>query len=186
MKFANLIPFCILIIVLVSACKPAENVKEEKEPVAEFGKTITFDYAAGFDNGTLFDTSFEEAAREAGIYNPNRVYEPVIIVFNKGSLFPGLEEAMLGMKQDDIKNIRIPPNKAYGLKIENSIRVLPKSLIKGTEEIEIGKMIEIVLPEGQRVPSYVKEIGEENITVDLNHPLAGEYIQFAIILKSIW
>lgn len=186
MKFVNLMPFCILILFLVSACKPAEKVKEEKEIVAEFGKTIVFDYAAGFDNGTLFDTTFESAAREAGIYNPNRIYEPMSLVFNKGTLFPGLEESLIGMKQGEIRNVRIPPNKAYGIKIENSTRVLPKDSIKGIGEIEVGKMIEIVVPGGQRVPSYVKEIGEENITVDLNHPLAGEYIQFSIILRNIW
>ena len=149
------------------------------------GKTITFDYAAGFDNGTLFDTSFETAAREAGIYNPDRPYQPIKIIYGKDPLILGLGEALLGMKADETKNVRIPPDKAYGVFIEDSTRVLPKNSIKGTDEIKVGQMIEIVALGGQRVPSYIKEIGEENITVDLNHPLAGEYIQFAIIVKSI-
>src|SRR3989338_2301715 len=107
MKFSKIFPFCIVLLLLVSACKTAE--KKEQEPVVEFGKTITFDYAAGFDNGTLYDTSFEDAAKKAGIYNPARAYKPVTIVLNKGALFPGLEEALLGMKADETKNIRIPP-----------------------------------------------------------------------------
>jgi len=89
------------------------------------------------------------------------------------------------MKEGETKNVRIPPDKAYGLIIRDSIRVLPKDLIKGTGEIKVDQIIEIVVSGGQRVPSYIKEIGEENITVDLNHPLAGEYVQFSIILKSI-
>jgi len=182
MKSTILLLLSILILLLVSACK---TIDEPKEKVVEFGKTITFDYAAGFDNGTLFDTSFEIAAREAGIYDPNRIYEPVTIVYGEGTFFPGLEQAFLGMKEEETKNIRIPPEKAYGIKIENSTRVLPKDSIKGTGEIEVGQIIEIVVSGGQRVPSYIKEIGEENITVDLNHPLAGQHIQFAIILKSI-
>src|SRR3989338_1152411 len=181
MKFLEILPFCIVLLLLVSACKTAEK----KEPAVEFGKTITFDYAAGFDNGTLYDTSFEEVAKKAGIYNPDRVYEPMTIVLNKGSLFPGLEEALLGMKADEIKNIRIPPNKAYGALIENSTAVLPKASINNYETLKINDMVTIISKDCRKVNTYVKKRGEENITVDLNHPLAGKYIQFAIILRSI-
>ena len=65
MKFPKIVLLCIVLLFLVSACKTI--VDEPKEKIVELGKTITFDYAAGFDNGTLFDTSFETAAREAGI-----------------------------------------------------------------------------------------------------------------------
>ena len=182
MKSTTLLLLSIIILLLVTACK---TIEDPKEKVVEFGKTITFDYAAGFDNGTLFDTSFEIAAREAGIYDPDRIYEPVTIVYGEGTFFPGLEQALLGMKEEETKNIRIPPEKAYGIKIENSTRVLQNDSIKGIGEIKVGQIIEIVVSGGQRVPSYIKEIGVENITVDLNHPLAGQYIQFAIILRSI-
>ena len=184
MKFPKIALFCIVLLFLVSACKTIEE--EPKEKIVEFGKTITFDYAAGFDNGTLFDTSFEIAAIEAGIYNPDRIYEPITLVYGEGTFFPGLEEALLGMKTDETKNVRIPPDKAYGVFIEDSIRILPKNSIKGTGEMKVGQIIDIVVSGGQRVPSYIKEIGEENITVELkNHPLAGEYIQFSIIVRSI-
>ena len=180
MKSTILLIFSIAILLLISACKTGE-----KEPVVELGKTITFDYAAGFDNGTLFDTSFETVAKEAGIYNPNRIYRPVKMVYGIGTFFPGLEEAFLGMKAGDIKNIRIPPDKAYGVFIEDSIMVLPKDSIKGKGEIKVGQVIDVIIADGQSVPTYIKEIGEENITVDFNRPLAGEFIQFSIILKSI-
>ena len=87
MKSIILLLLTIIILLLVSACK---TIEEPKEKVVEFGKTITFDYAAGFDNGTLFDTSFEVAAREAGIYDPDRIYEPVTIVYGQGTFFSWL------------------------------------------------------------------------------------------------
>ena len=179
MKFPNILTFCFVLLFLVSACKTADV------PHVEFGKTITFDYAAGFDNGTLFDTSFETVAKEAGIYDPNRIYKPLTILYNKGSLIPGLEEALLGMKADEIKNIRVPPHKAYGILIENATKTLPKNTIKNYENLKINDIVAIITSDGRRIDTYVKEIGEENITVDLNHPLAGKYIQFAIVLKSI-
>ncbi len=182
MKFAVFLPFSIVLLLLVSACK---TIVEEKEPVVEFGKTITFDYAAGYANGTLFDTTFEVAAREAGIYNPDRVYEPLTIVYTKGALFPGLEEALYGMKIGEIKNVKIPPSKAYGVKIENSTRILSKNTVNYYENLKINDVIPIITSDGYKINTFVKEIEEENITVDLNHPLAGNIIQFSIILIGI-
>lgn len=183
MKSNILLILSIITILLVSGCKIIEE--EPKEKIVEFGKIITFDYASGFDNGTLFDTSIEAAAIEAGIFDPNRIYKPVTVVYGQGTFFPGLEEILLGMKERETKNVRIPPIKAYGIIIENSSRVLPKSSLKGIGEIKIGQVIDIVIGGNQSIPSYIKEIREDEITVDLNHPLAGNYIQFAIILKSI-
>ncbi len=170
----------VLLLISVSSCKT-----EEKEPVVEPGKTITFDYAAGFDNGTLFDTTFEVAAKEAGIYDPNIVYQPVTLVYGRDPLFPGLQEALLGMKEGEIKNIRLSPSKAYGEKVEGSTAVLPKASVSNYETLKINDVVAIVGSDGNRINAYVKEIGEENVTLDLNHPLAGQYVQFSIIVISI-
>jgi len=96
-----------------------------------------------------------------------------------------LEEALLGMKAGETKNIRIPPNKAYGALIENSTAVFPKTSINNYENLKINDMVTIATAEGKKINTYIKKIGEENITVDLNHPLAGQYVQFSIIVRSI-
>ena len=184
MKSAKIASFCIVLLLLVSACKTMGEGPKEK--VVELGKIITFDYVAGLDNGTLFDTSFESAAREARICDADRIYQQITVEYGKGALFPGLEESLLGMKEEEIKNVRIPPQKAYGLFVENSSRTLPKTEIDNYETLKINDIITIVASDGSMVNTYVKGIGEENITVGLiNHPLAGEYIQFSIILISI-
>ncbi len=170
----------VLLLISVSSCKAAE-----KELAVGPGKTIIFDYAAGFDNGTLFDTTFEVAAKEAGIYDPNRVYQPVTLVYGRDPLFPGLQEALLGMKIGEIKNLRIPPNKAYGEKIEGSTATMPKEEISNYNSLKINDIVTIAAPDGSRINAYVRGIGEENVTLDLNHPLAGQYVQFSVILISI-
>ena len=175
-----LLLFAVASLLLVSSCKTAE-----KEPVVELGKKIAFDYAAGFDNGTLFDTTFEIAAREAGIYDSRRVYQPVTLIYGKDPLFLGLQEALLGMKIGEIKNIRIPPKKAYGEKIEGSTAVLPKTSVSNYETLKINDVVAIMDSDGNRINAYVKEIGSENVTLDLNHPLAGHYVQFSVILMGI-
>ena len=182
MKNAVLCSASVLLLVLASAC----SVNEEQEnPAVDLGKKITLDYAAGFDNGTLFDTSFEVAAKEAGIYDSRKVYQPVILVYGRDTLFPGLQEALLGMKIGEVKNVRIPPNKAYGEKIEGSAINLPKTSVSNYETLKLNDVVAIVGSDENRVNAYVREIGSENITLDLNHPLAGQYVQFSIILRNV-
>ena len=180
MKNTILYAAFVLLLISVTSCKTAE-----KELTVGTGKTITFDYAAGFDNGTLFDTTFEIAAREAGIYDSRKVYQPVTLVYGRDPLFPGLQEALLGMKEGETKNVRIPPNKAYGEKIEGSAINLPKTSVSNYETLKINDIVAIVGLDGNRINAYVREIGEENVTLDLNHPLAGQYVQFSIILRNV-
>ena len=142
MKNAVLCSASVLLLVLASACSVKE---EQKNPAVEFGKKIIFDYAAGFDNGTLFDTTFEIAAREAGIYDSRKVYQPVTLVYGRDPLFSGLQEALLGMKEGETKNVRIPPNKAYGEKIEGSTAIMPKEEISNYNRLKINDIVAILL-----------------------------------------
>jgi|TARA_Y100000310_G_C20682109_1_gene816588 peptidylprolyl isomerase len=183
MKSSKVLVFGVVLLLLIVGCETTEEKQEEN--VVELGKTVIFDYAAGFDNGTLFDTSFEDAARESGIFNPNKVYKPIEIVFEKQPLMLGLQEALKGMKEGELKNVRISPEKAYGIYIDNMIRNLSKENITNNEDIRVGDIITIVNKEGEKTATHVKEINEKDIIVDLNHPLAGQYVQFAIVVHII-
>jgi len=182
MKPSKAVVLAFILLFLVSSCKKAE-VPEEK--VVKAGSAITFDYAAGFVNGTLFDTSIEEAAKKADIFDPNRVYQPENVVIGKDPLIPGLLEALMGMKEGEAKSARISPEKAYGLRIENATQVVSKSIFDEPDKLIVGGIIIINTPKGDRIPVFVKEINEENATIDKNHPLAGKTVQFAIIVRGI-
>lgn len=184
MKNLIIIAYCTLLLLLISACSP-KNPAEIKELIVEPGKTVTFDYAAGFTNGTLFDTSIEDAAKKAGIYDPNRPYQPVVLKYGSDPILPGYAEALLGMKEGEVKNIIIPPGKAYGVLRENSTIVIPKNKIEAQGELKVGSAITIIGPSNQQVLVYIKQIGEENATLDLNHPLAGQFIQFSVVVRKI-
>jgi peptidylprolyl isomerase len=173
----------VLFLLILASCKNAgTQIIEEK--TVKLGSVVTFDYAAGFDNGTLFDTSFEEAARQAGIYNPRRSYVPQRVEIGKDPLIAGLVQGLMGMKEGESKNLRIGPEKAYGATIGNSTQVLPRSAFENTN-LEIGGMVVIATPEGDRLPVFISGLNEDNVTIDQNHPLAGEFIQFAVILRKI-
>ena len=181
MRHSKAIILALALLFLISACKNEEAAVE----TVRQGSAITFDYAAGFDNGTLFDTSIENAAIQADIFDPNMVYQPEKIVIGQNLLIPGLMEALIGMKEGETKNVRISPEKAYGARIENATNVISKEIFDEPEKLRVGGMIVINTPEGDRIPVFVKELNEENVTIDQNHPLAGKYIQFAVVVRSI-
>ena len=182
MKYSKAIILVFVLLFLISACK---NEKVAEEKVVKAGSSITFDYAAGFVNGTLFDTSIEEAAKKADIFDPNRVYQPENVVIGKDPLIPGLLEALMGMKEGETKSVRISPEKAYGLRMENATHVASKSIFDEPDKLMVGGIIIINTPEGDRIPVFVKELNDENVTIDQNHPLAGKTVQFAIIVRSV-
>ena len=182
MKQLNAVIILLLLLFLIVGCK-GQNKVEEK--TIKSGSAVTFDYAAGFDDGTLFDTSFEDVAKKAGIYNPSKVYQPERVKIGASPLLAGLREALIGMKEGETKNIRLPPEKAYGALIKNSTFVLQRSFLNNSENLKINDPITIVDSKNQKIITFVKNISKENITIDLNHPFAGKYIQFSILVRKI-
>ena len=182
MKHLKTIILVFLLLFFIVGCK-SQNKVEEK--TVKFGSTVTFDYAAGFDDGTLFDTSFEDVAKKAGVYNPSKVYQPERINIGASPLLAGLREALISMKEGETKNIRIPPEKAYGALIKNSTFVFQRSFLNNSQNLKINDPITIVNPNNQKIITFVKNISKDNITIDLNHPFAGKYIQFAILVRKI-
>ena len=120
MKFSKALVFGFVLLFVIVGCKATEKAEEK---AVKPGSNITFDYAAGFVNGTLFETSIEEALR-ADIFDSNRIYQPERAVIGTDPLIPGLMEALMGMKEGETKNVRIPPEKAYGLRVANATRVV--------------------------------------------------------------
>ena len=182
MKLSRILILSFVLLFVIAGCKTTEKAQEK---VVKSDSTIAFDYAAGFVNGTLFDTSIEEVAKKADIFDSNRIYQPERVVIGKDPLIPGLMEALMGMKEGETKNIRIPPEKAYGRMIENATQVVSKSTFDQPEKLRVGGIIIITTPQGDRIPVFVKELNEKNVTIDQNHPLAGKTVQFAIIVRSI-
>jgi len=73
------------------------------------GDTISVNYIGRLDDGTVFDTSYEDIAKKEGIYTPQRIYEPLIFEVGAGQVIKGFDEAVIGMKVNETKEIVIPP-----------------------------------------------------------------------------
>lgn len=82
------------------------------DDVVESGDTVKVHYTGSCD-GRIFDTTYEEIAKEAGIYQEDRDYSPIEILVGAGGVVKGLDEALPGMKLMEEKEIMVPPGKGF-------------------------------------------------------------------------
>ena len=130
------------------------------------GDTVKVHYTGTLQNGEVFDTS------------ENR--EPLEFTLGQGQLIPGFEKAVTGLTVGDSTTVDIPSKEAYGEVREDLIISVPKAQLPEDIEPQVGMQLQVNQPDGQPVPVRVTEIGDENLTLDANHPLAGQDLSFKI------
>lgn len=128
-------------------------------------------YTGTLDNGVVFDSS------EDG--------EPLEFIVGSGQIIPDFDKAVEGMKLDEEKKFTVKPEDAYGLRSEVLIREFPKTFFPENFKPENGMLITLQDKEGKPITAKIAGSSENGITVDLNHPLAGENLHFNIKVVEI-
>jgi peptidylprolyl isomerase len=138
---------------------------------AKTGDTVKIHYTGTLDDGTQFDSS---AGRD-----------PLEFELGSGQVIPGFEKAVEGMTVGDEKSVNIPPEDAYGHRHDQMVQEVPRSALPAELEPAEGMGLQARGPEGQLINLTITAIGEESVTVDGNHPLAGKALNFDIQLVEI-
>jgi FKBP-type peptidyl-prolyl cis-trans isomerase 2 len=105
--------------------------------------------------------------------------KPVEFTAGAGEILPGIDEEVIGMEKNEEKEITVPPEKGFGKRKEELVMKAPKDVLKG-KEVEVGQRISVKTQKGQTMSAQVVKIEEDRVTLDLNHPLAGEETIFKI------
>ena len=153
---------------------------------AQSGDRVCVDYIGTFPDGTVFDTSVEQVAKDSGTYNPERGYQPLCFTIGAHQVVPGFENAAVGMKVGDIKDVSLPPEQAYGERKDELVVPVPIATFGGTPQIDEvygfsdGRT-------GQMLPGRVDRIDEAagQAYVDFNSEMAGKTLLFNITLRNI-
>jgi peptidylprolyl isomerase len=138
---------------------------------AKSGDTVTVHYIGTLEDGTAFDSS------EGG--------DPLEFAIGSGNVIPGFEQAVLGMNPGDSKTVTIPSDDAYGPYLEDRVLVVERQQIPSDMPIDIGGQLQIQQEGGMVIPVIITDITDNEVTLDANHPLAGEDLTFKITLVSI-
>ncbi|MDO9173607.1 MAG: peptidylprolyl isomerase, partial [Actinomycetota bacterium] len=97
---------------------------------------------------------------------------------------PGLESALVGKKAGDKLKVTIAPVDAYGLRDDAMVQVVPRDAFGGAPDLEVGMQFQAQTPEGVRIVTIVGVAGND-ITLDGNHPLAGETLHFDVEVTEV-
>jgi len=138
---------------------------------AKTGDTVSVHYTGKLDDGTIFDTSADR--------------EPLQFTIGEKQVISGFEQAVIGMEPGDSKSTRIPAEEAYGPHYDEMVVTLDKGHLPEGVEPEVEQRFQLRQPDGQTFIAKVTDIGESSITLDANHPLAGEALTFDIQLTGI-
>lgn len=140
-----------------------------EERIVVNGKKVKIHYTLRVD-GNVIDSSQETGPLE---------YE-----HGTGQIIPGLERVLDGLKEEDSRQVHIGPDDAYGPIDPQAIIEVPREHIKD-DEVEVGMILKGRDTSGRTMKGIVKEVGEEKVTVDFNHPLAGKELFFEVEVVEI-
>lgn len=116
--------------------------------------------------------------------------KPATLQLGIGQLAEPLEQRLLGLAEGDERQFELAPGEAYGqrqpeLLVRLSRAALAQATPQALDSLAIGDPLEVLSPDGKRVVGAVKEIDADTLTLDFNHPLAGQAMRFAVRLIGI-
>lgn len=113
----------------------------------------------------------------------SRDRQPLVILYGHGAIIPGLEQSLLGRAAGDSFEVEVPPDQAYGEYRDGMVQRVPRKHFKGAK---LAPGMQVVLPtrDGQR-PMTVLKVGVSVVDVDLNHPMAGKTLRFAVEVLDV-
>jgi len=131
---------------------------------------VSLDYTLKNNDGTVLDSS---AGRE-----------PLVYLHGVGALIPGLENKLEGLEANAALNVTIQPEDGYGKRSEELIHKVSKAGFQGDEEMQVGMQVQLDTENGPMIATIAGIEGEE-VTLDLNHPLADEILHFDVEIKDV-
>jgi|SRR3989339_1149520 len=138
------------------------------------GDKVKVDYEGRLESGEVFDSSTH------GDHS-----HPLEFTAGEGQVIPGFDNALIGMKLNEEKEITIKPEDAYGQPNPEMVRDIPRNVLPKDQEPKVGMMLGMMTPNGQQMAAKIVEVTKDNIKIDLNHPLAGQTLIFKVKVVEI-
>ena len=132
---------------------------------------VSIDYTLKDDSGTVIDSS------------QNR--EPLAFLYGSGSIIPGLEKALSGKAPGDEVSVTVAPEEGYGEYNDELIFSVGKDRFQDASNIEIGSQVQAQTADGSVQILTIKEVADDEVTLDANHPLAGQTLHFEVAVADV-
>ena len=142
---------------------------------------LLIDYVAKVkETGEIFDTTIEDTAKKERLYKEGEIYEPKLVVIGQGWLLKTLDEGLLNMELNKPATVEIPPEKAFGNRDPEKVRLVPlRRLTAKSITPQLGMRIEF---NGKL--ATVRTIGAGRVQLDFNPPLAGKTLVYEVTVQK--
>jgi FKBP-type peptidyl-prolyl cis-trans isomerase SlyD len=136
----------------------------------------------GPEAGAVFETTDVDVALDSGVYHDHRDFKPLEFRVGEGHVLPGIDEAVQGMEPGETRTVTLDPSEAYGRVEEDSVVTFPREDVDaGSGAVDVGELVR----SDRGDTGWVTDVRDAEVTVDFNHELAGERVEFEIRLLEI-
>lgn len=111
--------------------------------------------------------------------------KPAKFVMGDGSLSENFEQCLVGLQSGENKAIELKAEDAFGMPNPDHIHHMDRTKFVGDSEVEVGTIMAFSGPDGMEIPGIITEIAGDSVTVDFNHPLAGQDVTFEVEILSV-
>ena len=132
---------------------------------------VTLNFSLTLENGDVVDSNFDKP--------------PVSFVIGDGSLLPGFEQKLIGLKPGDKQQFLIPPEDGFGQPNPNNVQRVPRKSFEKDFELEEGLVVSFADAAGGELPGVIRNFDDETVFVDFNHPLSGRTISFDVSIVDV-
>ena len=136
------------------------------------GDKVKVEYTGSLSDGTVFDSSEKQG-------------QPLEFEIGSGQIIPGFENNIKELEEGSEKEFVIKPEEGYGEPNDEMIKTVPRDQLPQDKEITEGMAVAMETQDGQQIPGKVTEASDEEVTIDFNHPLAGQELHFKVKLVGV-
>lgn len=129
-----------------------------------------------------FDLKLEDGSAADSTRVNNK---PAKLMMGDGSLTPNFEACLLGLEQGQKKAFTLAADDAFGMPNPDNIHHMDRSRFATDLDLQVGTIIGFSQPDGSEIPGIVREVAGDSVTIDFNHPLAGQTVIFDVEIITV-
>jgi FKBP-type peptidyl-prolyl cis-trans isomerase SlyD len=133
-------------------------------------KVVSIDYKLTNNEGSVIDSSEGRG--------------PLAYLQGHNNIIPGLENALEGKSVGDNLNVTVEPKEGYGERDDSLTQAVPRKMFENADEIQVGMQFQTQTEQGPHIVTVIA-VDDENVTVDANHPLAGQTLNFDVSVVDV-